>query len=433
MASPQPVPQVPANKPDKTAKDLEDAIMMPPPPLPTQAPAGPLNTGPKVILEPEIDGLLKCVKNVAAQTGLVYKFYYSTQAKHKQRIQPPRSVTAAISREIESYDQICDSLEAKVLRALAVFQRDLAREEKRIEDERRALLSKQDQDQMSVDIPPEDSGTPPLKSEESASSLQGSSPVSGTHLGRRPSAVSISSLHRPAFPHKLDLSSVSFRMSAGEDSAIFQSGLASPVTLAPKSARALGPSEIPDFMFDTTNTDSTSHPADIDLTLPDVMHDGSRNSVAGGSADAPIELDLDLDMTELFGDDPDSAGPTQESMQPTDGLFGSSGEDETNFFGDVSQHDSVLSELGSDANQGGPSGSNTLDNTVSSPGSLLATFSSQTTADGNSQALTDSEFNFDNIDLSLEGDFFSDAQGTADMSFPADFTMTNSDNKMEMQ
>ena len=68
--------------------------------------------------------------------------------------------------------------------------------------------------------------------------------------GRRPSTISLSSLNRPQFAHKLDLSESTLRFSQDTLSAAAAAGIdpatlvsmgrpPSPVTLAPKSARAL--------------------------------------------------------------------------------------------------------------------------------------------------------------------------------------------------
>lgn len=111
---------------------------------------------------------------------------------------------------------------------------------------------------------------------------------------RRQSTISLSSLHRPPFPHKLDLSSTALRINP-DDPLSLQSGLASPVTLAPKSSISRHP---PDLL-------GGQH-VDIDLTLEDDDMGMSTNQLGGGaalgsSADQPIELDLDLEM-DLFGD-----------------------------------------------------------------------------------------------------------------------------------
>jgi hypothetical protein len=138
--------------------------------------------------------------------------------------------------------------------------------------------------------------------------------------GRRQSAVALSSLQRPTFPHKLDLSSL--RM-IPED--LISSGMTSPITLAPRTAR---PSEIPpDLMAAIASSEAAaaSCPVDIDLTLdsdavvePPPMN-LSIDSSLGGSADKPIELDLDIEMTGIFGPEPSSGGGVENLFSPTEG------------------------------------------------------------------------------------------------------------------
>lgn len=120
---------------------------------------------------------------------------------------------------------------------------------------------------------------------------------------RRPSAISISSLQRPSLPLKLDLSSSSTRIASEEGSGMYSSGLASPVTLAPKSARPIGPNGFPEEFM-----------AVIDLTLAENDGHQIKNSMdptAGDSSDKPIELDLDMDMdmsmNGLFSDNPEAS------------------------------------------------------------------------------------------------------------------------------
>lgn len=174
----------------------------------------------------------------------------------------------------------------------------------------RVPLPGSDADITMTELPPSTRMSPPPTS-------GGSGTSSGSISGRRGSTISLSSLHRPAFPHKLDLSAATMRITA-EDASLFSSGpLASPVTLAPKSAR---PSEIPpDLMaaFEAA-ADANTGNVDIDLTVPDnessavnnnnTGHDINLESGLGNSADKPIELDLDnmdIDMSgmsNLFGD-----------------------------------------------------------------------------------------------------------------------------------
>lgn len=99
------------------------------------------------------------------------------------------------------------------------------------------------------------------------------------------------------------------------------SGITSPVTLAPRTAHpGTATGEIPpDLMAAIASSEAAaaSRPVDIDLTLDsdsaveappmDLDIDGTL----GGSADKPIELDLDMDMEEMtgiFGPEPSSGG-----------------------------------------------------------------------------------------------------------------------------
>jgi hypothetical protein len=136
------------------------------------------------------------------------------------------------------------------------LKRDLRREEqKKQEEERRNLAN----------IQPmiEDTTQPP----DMETTLPKS--ATATLLGRRPSAVSISSLQRPQFPLKLDLSSASLRITE-EEAAMFRKDLGSPVTLAPKSARTAGPNEFPsDLMMAFSNAPIQSGPSTMDLTMSD--------------------------------------------------------------------------------------------------------------------------------------------------------------------
>ncbi|KAF8887764.1 hypothetical protein BD779DRAFT_1786028 [Infundibulicybe gibba] len=297
---------------------------MPPPPDPRPAPG---------ILEQEFDGLSGCLKNTALKVGQIYGFYADSRKLGIDRHapHPPQSLTASVGREIEKYDQLCDAIESHLLRAISVLQRDLRREEKRIADAEAASSS----NLMVTDpLPPEPTAT--------AESTRGSAqptptnsppaPSSANLPGRRPSAISISSLHRPAFPLKLDLSSTALRISP-EEASMFSTGLASPVTLAPKSARALGPNEFPPELMaafaPASSVDVANRTVDIDLTVPDnnqVSNDVEMimDSNVGSSADKPIELDLEsmeidmATMTDLFGDADSSSNDANNAV---DGLF----------------------------------------------------------------------------------------------------------------
>lgn len=226
------------------------------------------------------------------------------------------------------------------LRAITVLQRDLSRERQRIQDaekekEKAAVASRTRSKSLSLSptstrAPLPGSATDAIMDEPPSHTQMSPPPSSGGSgsgpPGRRGSAISLSSLSRPAFPHKLDLSSTTLRMTA-EEASLFSSGpLASPVTLAPKSARPGNADIPPDLMaaFEAA-ADANSRPVDIDLTVPDTepsdnngnpapSHDVNMNmgSSLGNSADKPIELDLDSmdidisNMSDLFGDATDS-------------------------------------------------------------------------------------------------------------------------------
>jgi len=136
--------------------------------------------------------------------------------------------------------------------------------------------------------------------------VHASPPPGPANLSRRGSAISLSSLHRPPFPLKLDLSSSSLRLTA-EEVALFSQGLPSPVSLAPKSARPSAQTDM-DLMAAFAAAGSSSQHVDIDLTVDNDPDMSPIDASLGNSADKPIELDLDsIDMemstmTDLFGD-----------------------------------------------------------------------------------------------------------------------------------
>ena len=254
------------------------------------------------------------------------------------------------------------------------------------------------------------------------------SPIN-TIPGRRGSTISISSLHRPQFPLKLDLSSTSLRLTEEE----FKKGLASPVTLAPKSAR-LGPNEFPpEFMAAFANSsvpiDVKSEPPTIDLTLPNSLHapqeenDSTMDNGVGDSSDKPIELDLDIEManmTDIFGD-PDADDSEDSNIR--DGLFSPALNEERpqaeNF------ENFVNPDLVSQLAAAEPSILQSHSTSVPSPGTLLAQFSSSRMMDhkpspSDNGAIMSENFDINAIDLSnLPTGFFSNAQDSG-VSFPMD-------------
>ncbi|KAH9005923.1 hypothetical protein EDB86DRAFT_2877152 [Lactarius hatsudake] len=315
----------------------EGAMLPPPNPSP-----------PKAVLEPELDAIAICLRNAAVKTNQIHAFFADTRRLgiSNYATRPPHSLTDALGREIEKYDQLCDTVEAHLSRAIAVLQRDLdrAKAQEKAEREAEALRNRP---------PPE----PEVVADVPGPSVSGTQKSgAGSFLAaRRQSTISLSSLNRPQFPHKLDLSSATLRINPAE-LAQGLGGLPSPVTLAPKSGRVTATSEFPpDFMAALAASDIANRPVDIDLTmLPEegtaAAHVG-LDAALGSSADRPIELDLegmDIDMTNvsvdvdvktLFGD------------EPTGGIS------TTNLFGDTAEA------------AGGNGG-----NAPPSPGSLLASF-----------------------------------------------------------
>lgn len=241
---------------------------------------------------------------------------------------------------------------------------------------------------------------------------------------RRASVISLGTLQRP-FPLKLDLSSSALRIGADE----FIHPLASPVTLAPRSARPTG-GELgdlpPDFMsivgpptsgvpnlpsghmpggnagIDIDLTMSDPNPAEIDLTMPSPPPGGA--STLGSSADKPIELDLDMD---LFGDEvpaddmpaPPPAAEDQDILQSLAGVGAAAdGED---IFGSLATvgEDSAMANVQSEA---GPSGS-----------AALPDFGGQEAA-GPSEGQDHTQFDLANLDLDpnfFDGAAMSDVEG----------------------
>ncbi|KAF8807634.1 hypothetical protein BYT27DRAFT_7189712 [Phlegmacium glaucopus] len=408
--------------------------------LDDNAKASPNQTAPTQIkiLEPETIALQRCLKDIVIKTGQMYSFYADTRrlgiAKHAPK--PPQSLTTALGRDIERYDQLCDAIEARLLRAINVLKRDLLREEKRImkiEERRRHsdTLMLPPSLPMTSEIRPEGSTIqPPI---DGTLTYLKDSPIINTITGRRASAISISSLHRPQFPLKLDLSSTSLRITE-EEAAIFTKGLASPVTLAPKSAR-LGPNEFPpEFMAAFANSsvpsDAAPEPSTMDLTLPIPLHvpqeqDGSTmNNGVGDSSDKPIELDLDIEManmTDLFGD------PDPEDSNINDGLFspvlteGESEQPQAENFVNFAANPDLVSQLAITE----PSILQSDSTSVPSPGSLLAQFPRMmdhkpSPSDNATIPSMTETFDISTIDLSnLPTGFFSNTQDSG-VSFPMD-------------
>jgi hypothetical protein len=286
---------------------------------------------------------------------------------------------------------------------------------------------------------------------------------SSSLLGRRTSAISLSSLHRPPYPHKLDLSAASLRI-APDETSIFTGGLASPVTLAPKSARPSAASDFPpEFMTAFSGADNSGQPVGLDITIPELAPSAGGVGAAvsqidltldpsiGSSADKPIELDLDvidLDMTDLFGDTVNQAANVEDLFTPSgsvpasDIAVGVKAENQDRALGmDMLQafsgDDDLLASLNAHSNinaqsgeQGHPtaqflSAQSDSNNPISpsamvtnsSPGSILAslTADSHLNASNPLAALpsADAPFDLTTLDFSQLGDgFFTGAQNT---------------------
>ncbi|KAI0735689.1 hypothetical protein C8Q76DRAFT_610146 [Earliella scabrosa] len=284
---------------------------MPPPPDPV-VPLG--------ILEAEVTALSSCLQNAVVKTGQVYGFYTDVKKLGIQQYapRPPRSLTSSLGREIVKYDQLCDAMESHLLRAITILQRDLAREEQRLKAEEEAAAAaaaaaratSPSAASVSVTTPP-GSPTPSTHTELPDGSTRPRMSSISLASARRQSTISLSSLSRPAAPHKLDLSASALRIHPDE---MIPSGLSSPVTLAPRSARASLP---PDLVMAALG-EAASRAVDIDLTLDsdidmagpgpstgEVRTMGGIDPTLGSSADKPIELDLDMDMDmQFFGDAP---------------------------------------------------------------------------------------------------------------------------------
>ncbi|KAJ3986329.1 hypothetical protein F5890DRAFT_1504545 [Lentinula detonsa] len=425
---PRPKPVPPPRKQSNASKDAsqnkvvqseKDSKAMPPPPVPAH---------PMGILEPEVNALSGCLQNAAIKTAQILQFHHDARQLNirKHAPDPPRSLQASLGRELEKYDQLCDAIETHLVRAIAVLQRDLKKEQQRIRDEEKATAeaaaAKAEAEaqaaanaqtvSMSPQIPLPGSG-------ESVNTTFGApAPMTSTNhplvasttvAGRRPSAISISSLNRPAFPLKLDLSSQSLRMSADDAASFLPSGLRSPVTLAPKSARPM------DYDIMAAFSDPR---VDIDLTLPQTGTSNEMNldldSALGSSVDKPIDLDMDgidLDqaMSDLFGDSSEAGNDTNTDVG---GLFspdlGTNGDSEIsankvdeNFLSSIGvgavagddDNTDIFASFGVGQGEGSTSHSEAISLptdtlTAPSPGTLLASFSQSSSNAPSTQAMS---------------------------------------------
>ena len=341
------------------------------------------------------------------------------------------------------------------LRAIAVLQRDLQREELRVEEAEKAAAAVASRTRSKsaslspsskrVQLPAVPDSAVAATNPPEPTLTNSPTPSSTVGPGRRPSAISISSLQRPTLPLKLDLSSASLRMST-DDGLMFTSGLASPVTLAPRSARATGPNDFPPGFMEAfaASTSPLDRPVDIDLSVEPSRPSSndmkmSNNTNIGNSADKPIELDLDsmdIDMAmDLFGDN--AGNSPADATNVVDGLFSPVVGDAgmmADFHGKSTKSDEgFLDALDPPSNDifaslGHPDHSQQMKSpsvtqSVPSPGSLLAS-SSQLVA--NAPASNDtsgvSQFDLNSLDLStLSPGFFENAP-ESEMNFPMDMS-----------
>ncbi|TDL28920.1 hypothetical protein BD410DRAFT_893837 [Rickenella mellea] len=279
------------------------AEAMPPPPVPV------------AILEPEIDALAECLRHSVVKTAQILKYYADTKRLgiHRHVPDPPRALTASLAHEIGKYDQLCDTMESHLLRAISVLQRDLAREQERLREEERQAAAAKQAAAVAGDI--EMSQAASVQGEQRREGSQTVSPSRTLPLNqlRRQSKISLSTLHRSPFPLKLDLSSSALRLGL-EEAGMGMSGitgLASPVTLAPKSARPMAAAhEIPPELLAAfaASANEANQGVDMDLSIGDSSMDHAQISGEQqlGTAQKPIELDLDMDVNmsdlDLFGD-----------------------------------------------------------------------------------------------------------------------------------
>jgi len=162
----------------------------------------------------------------------------------------------------------------------------------------------------------EPDSTDPAAEQRSSDSNSARSSIigKGTQARRQSKILSLSTLHRPAFPLKLDLSSAALRFVPDE---ITRSAITSPVTLAPKSARPTTANELPPDLLAafTANTGEPSYTTGLGDSTQGPGLTSGQNPIQvelGTTAEQPIELDLDMDVgmsdLDLFGDNVDTGG-----------------------------------------------------------------------------------------------------------------------------
>lgn len=295
------------------AKNAVSSNRMLPPPSPKTS---------HVILQSELDTLEASYREIAIAAGKLFQFYSYSR---KERIAtyspyPPASTARMLGRSLEKYDQICDTIETRLQHSIAIIQRDVKALKTRLKAEEEEAAQRKP---ISSSTTPALLGSPIGQSSIlTDSALSNVLPPVLSMQNRRQSAI-LSSLHRPAFPLKLDLSSLSSHTDPSFVTPVDVSvdlGLTrapSPVTLAPKTAKALANEptldlfmnsshqSIPELSMGSDNTASSK----LDVPLPDkdvidLTSDSVPRTQLGDSADKPIELDMDTsyDGMDLFGD-----------------------------------------------------------------------------------------------------------------------------------
>ncbi|KAL1738731.1 hypothetical protein HDZ31DRAFT_50531, partial [Schizophyllum fasciatum] len=280
---------------------------------------------------------------------------------------------------------------------------ELTEEERRISK----ALATAPSSPMSVDQPLPPPGAP-------APTTPATSPLAPTNsAARRGSTISLSSLNRTPFPHKLDLSSV---RGPADDILALSSGLSSPVTLAPKSARPMSSAEYAnDIMAALTSSSSDPSQAPLSAAMggppsaqmgpPPPPQPSAMDTIdltgdldvpgpgdVGGSAEKPIELDLDgMDL-----------GMSMDMQMDILGGQGAGGEKTSTEQGqEGNAPDAAMFDLTSF----GEGASAQKSENEPSPGSLLAQFQSsdgQNAADSTNDLFGDAGGENTNIDFGAE-------------------------------
>ncbi|GJJ13947.1 hypothetical protein Clacol_008204 [Clathrus columnatus] len=279
------------------------------------------------ILDSELNTLEASYRDIVVATGKVFQFYSDTR---KERVMayspyPPISTTRMLGRSLEKYDQTCDTIETRLQYAIAVIQRNINKLKARSAAEASihrsticstatyASLTSASEQAMLTDAP----GNVLLQ-------------LGGSTLpmpNRRQSAI-LSSLHRPGFPSKVDISSMNmgnphvdtFTTPVNVTVDLGLTRAPSPVTLAPKAGRTLPSDPTLDMFINPAHqtitelsteaetqvfTSSSNSTAPIlDGSVIDLTSESVPGTQLGDSADKPIELDMDTnyDDMDLFGD-----------------------------------------------------------------------------------------------------------------------------------